>query len=156
MRFPPRLNVYWLGFNTALITFAFGMWIIRPDIIEGAKPAQAAAIGGGFSCTVSRIIDGDTFDCIGGPRVRVAAINARERDGSCRRNAPCQAASNAQAEAVLSNLIAGQVLQCEPNGTTGNRIAAFCRTSAGVDLSCSMMSSGTVAKWNRHWRGHRC
>lgn len=42
------------------------------------------------------------------------------------------------------------------NGTTYNRIAAFCRTAAGVDLSCAMLDSGTVARLDRHWNGHRC
>jgi hypothetical protein len=38
----------------------------------------------------------------------------------------------------------------------GNRTAAWCVTSRGVDLSCAMVATGTVLSWERYWKGHRC
>jgi endonuclease YncB( thermonuclease family) len=121
------------------------------------SPRRAQGAGrGSFSCTVASITDGDTFRCTDGTRVRLSGIDARERDGSCAPGHPCASAPPEQATAALDRLIAGQTLACEPNGRTYNRVAAFCRRSDGVDVSCAMLASGTVAKWDRFWRGHRC
>lgn len=115
-----------------------------------------------FACTVASISDGDTFRCAelepSGKqiRVRLSGVNARERDGSCSANHPCPAASAEAATAALSDLALGQRLTCRQEGTTYNRRAAFCRRSDGVDLSCAMVASGTAAKWERYWGGHRC
>jgi endonuclease YncB( thermonuclease family) len=89
-------------------------------------------------------------------RVRLAGVNAREIDGTCNNRTPCRTASADDAAAALDRLALGQVLSCIANGRSYNRIAAFCRRSYGVDLSCAMLESNTVARWDRHWRGHRC
>lgn len=86
-----------------------------------------AAVEAEFSRIVASITDGDTFRCTDGTRVRIAGINAREKDGSCNIRVPCPDASPGEATAALSALASGQVLQCQPNGTTCNWIAAFCR-----------------------------
>jgi len=109
-----------------------------------------------FACTVASITDGDTLRCTDGTRVRIAGINAREHDDTCDPGAPCPDASADQGTATLTALASGQVLSCQANGTTYNRIAAFCRTAAGIDLSCAMLESGTAARWDRYWQGHRC
>lgn len=115
-----------------------------------------------FSCTVSSITDGDTLRCIErgadgrAIRIRVSGIAARERDGSCTAGHPCPDAPPEAATAALERLAGGDRLQCQPVGTTYGRVAAFCHNSAGVDLSCGMLASGTVAKWDRHWGDHRC
>src|SRR5207245_2244589 len=106
---------------------------------------MAAGSGEAFTCTVASITDGDTLRCTDGTRVRIAGINAREHDGNCNVGAPCPSASPGEATAALSALASGQMLACEANGTTYNRIAAFCRTAAGVDVSCAMLNGGTVA-----------
>lgn len=147
------LAIFVIGFLTI---FVIGLGLTR---VQGfhlvPSPATAGGVGR-FTCTVASITDGDTLRCTDGARVRIAGINAREHDGTCNVGAPCPAASSAEATAALSGLASGQVLSCEANGTTFNRIAAFCRNSAGVDLSCAMIHSGTLARWDRHWRGHRC
>lgn len=74
----------------------------------------------------------------------------------CNIGAPCPNATADQATEALSSLASGQTLHCKPNGTTYGRVAAFCSNSTGVDLSCAMLDSGTVARWDRHWHGHRC
>jgi endonuclease YncB( thermonuclease family) len=113
-------------------------------------------VNGAFPCAVASVHDGDTFRCADGVRVRVAGIDARELDGSCAPGHPCASAPPEQATAALDRLIDGQTLTCEPNGRTYNRVAAFCRRADGVDVSCAMLASGTVARWDRYWRGHRC
>lgn len=127
----------------------------EPKIVY-APGSEPAAERGGFTCTVASITDGDTLRCTDGTRVRIAGINAREHDGSCNIGAPCPAASAREAASALSALASGQELKCKANGRSYNRIAAFCRTFRGVDLSCAMLDSGTVARWDRHWKGHRC
>jgi len=132
-----------------------GLLLIQaPAISEAVKAPDSS--DSSFPCQAGHIVDADTFDCIGGPRIRVAGINANERDGRCNSGAPCVDVPETVARAELARLIEGQTLQCEANGTTYNRVAAFCRRHDGVDVSCAMVESGTVARWNRHWNGHRC
>lgn len=55
----------------------------RPSRSRGCAPQLDAAlirptIRGTASCTVTRIVDGDTFDCEGGSRVRLILLNADE------------------------------------------------------------------------------
>jgi endonuclease YncB( thermonuclease family) len=88
--------------------------------------------------------------------VRVAGIDAREVDGSCAPGHPCASAPPEEATAALKGLVEGQTLSCVANGTTYNRVGAWCRRADGVDVSCAMLGSGTVARWDRFWRGHRC
>jgi endonuclease YncB( thermonuclease family) len=48
-------------------------------------------------------------------------------------------------------------LQCRSEGWgRGERTAAWCRTSAGEDLSCTMVRSGHALKWDQYWRGRQC
>lgn len=126
------------------------------------RPAAADPSANSFTCTVASITDGDTFRCAETEatgrrlRVRLSGVNARERDGSCRSGHPCPAAPPQAATAALTGLAAGQVLSCRRVGFTHGRIAAFCRRADGRDLSCAMLQTATVARWNRHWGGHRC
>jgi len=127
-----------------------------------ADRANSVISANGFTCTVASITDGDTWRCretdTAGRqlRVRLSGVNARERDGSCGSGHPCPSAPPEAATAALTRLAAGQVLSCRRVGSTHGRIAAFCRRSDGVDLSCAMVASGTVARWDRHWGRHRC
>lgn len=113
-------------------------------------------------CTVASVTDGDSLRCVErGPdrraiRIRLSGISARERDGSCSTGHPCPAASSAASTAALERLAAGDVLRCQAQGSTYGRVAAFCRNSAGVDLSCAMVATGAAAKWERYWGDHRC
>ncbi len=115
-----------------------------------------------FVCTVASVTDGDTFRCEETEadgrqiRVRLSGIAARERDGSCSANHPCPDASSEAATAALEELAAGDVLICSDEGRTYGRRAGFCRTSAGVDVSCAMLAGGTVARWDRYWGDHAC
>jgi endonuclease YncB( thermonuclease family) len=115
-----------------------------------------------FKCTVTFVIDGDTFRCAETDatgreiRVRVSGIDAREKDGTCAPGHPCASAPPEAAAAALASLIGGQILSCRPVGETYERVAAWCNRADGTDVSCAMMASGTVARWWKYWGLHRC
>ncbi|MDB5692989.1 MAG: hypothetical protein JWO81_2052 [Alphaproteobacteria bacterium] len=123
---------------------------------EAHRPGTVQAVPETFSCTVAYVHDGDTFGCTDGKRIGVAGTDARELDGSCLPGHPCPGALPEQATAALGRLIDGQTLSCEASGPPRSRIAAFCRRSDGKDVSCAMLESGTVARWDLNWGAHRC
>jgi endonuclease YncB( thermonuclease family) len=125
-----------------------------------------------FTCTPTRVWDGDgPLWCAEGPRVRISGIAARESDGSCRANQPCPSASADAARDALVQLVGkpigrsreghvllvGPALRCTSTGPgRGVRTAAWCALPDGRDLSCAMVATGTVLRWERYWQGHRC
>ena len=132
----------------------------------------AVAAGLSFACTPTRVWDGDgPIWCAEGPKVRLAGIAAQEMDGSCRPGHPCPAASAASARDQLVQLLGGArgrareghvlvkgpQLRCESNGSAGGaRTAAWCRALSIGDLSCAMLRTRTVVRWERYWRDRRC
>ncbi|HEY1605045.1 MAG TPA: thermonuclease family protein [Allosphingosinicella sp.] len=133
---------------------------------------------GAFPCTPSYVHDGDTFRCTDGTRIRVAGINAREiahegaetHDNGCNPGAPCPQVDAVAAREKLVRLlgtpgaiddygnehVSGPPLSCDPNGMSYDRIAAFCFTGSGTDISCAMVAGGAAATWPRYWKDHRC
>jgi endonuclease YncB( thermonuclease family) len=145
--------------------FRAGAWsalAVAAVAVVGIASASGSDPRGRFVCTVAGVHDGDTLRCFErGPdgrqlRVRISGIDARELDGSCAPGHPCAAAPPQAATAALERLADGQRLQCRFEGFSYHREAAFCRNGAGVDLSCAMLKSGTVAIWPRYWGAHRC
>jgi endonuclease YncB( thermonuclease family) len=136
-----------------------------------ALAAAVVAAGQSFTCTPTHVWDGDgPIWCAEGPHVRIAGIAAREIDGTCKTNQPCPAASATVARDSLVRLlggargnrltghvvVAGPRLQCRSEGSAGGtRTAAWCRFPTGLDLSCAMIRTGTVLRWNRYWKEHR-
>ena len=134
--------------------------------------ASIVASGQTFTCTPTHIWDGDgPVWCAEGPHLRIAGIAAREMDGTCRTNQPCPAASAIEARDALVQLmggargtistghvvVRGPRLTCRSEGGAGgNRTAAWCRLPSGADLSCAMIKTGTVLRWNRYWKGPAC
>jgi len=134
--------------------------------------ASIVASGQTFTCTPTHVWDGDgPVWCAEGPHLRIAGIAAREMDGTCRTNQPCPAASAIEARDALIQLmggargtistghvvVRGPRLTCRSEGGAGgNRTAAWCRLPSGADLSCAMIKTGTVLRWNRYWKGPAC
>ena len=134
--------------------------------------ASIVASGQTFTCTPTHIWDGDgPVWCAEGPHLRIAGIAAREMDGTCRTNQPCPAASAIEARDALVQLmggargtistghvvVMGPRLTCRSEGGAGgNRTAAWCRLPSGADLSCAMIKTGTVLRWDRYWKGPAC
>ena len=136
-----------------LVAFAIGLandWL-SPATSPPSPPAAKITSGTSFTCTATKVHDGDgPIHCAEGPKVRLQAIAAREIDESCRRGHPCPAASGAAARAALEKLAVGQVLTCEATGDSYNRVTAWCRTAAGIDLSCAMVQGGYALRWERY------
>jgi endonuclease YncB( thermonuclease family) len=157
-------------FVVGSLTYAYGD--------DGGPKAAPAAAASPFSCSPIWVHDGDTFTCSDMTRVRVAGINAREigwdgrknSDKGCNAGAPCPTVDAVAARDRLVALlgkpagldangnmrVTGPVLTCQPNGTTYNRIAAFCRSPVSGDISCAMVASGAGAVWDRFWNNRRC
>jgi hypothetical protein len=54
-------------------------------------------------------------------------------------------------------IVRGPTMNCLSEGSAGgSRTAAWCTLPSGQDLSCAMVATGTVLRWDRYWRGHRC
>lgn len=130
--------------------------------------AAVVAAGMTFTCTPIRVWDGDgPIWCAEGPKIRLAGIAAREIDGTCRPGHPCPKASGAAARDALARLVGkpvgrsreghvlvkGPALNCTSEGSgKGERTAAWCSTSADVDLSCAMVKSGYALRWSAYDR----
>ena len=134
--------------------------------------ASIVASGQTFTCTPVRVWDGDgPVWCEEGPRVRISGIAAREMDGTCNANQPCPDATAIAARDALVNLLGGPrgtvptghiivasgTMRCISTGSAGgSRTGAWCTLPSGADLSCAMVATGTVLKWDRYWGDHRC
>lgn len=130
--------------------------------------AQIVAAGQAFSCTPTRVWDGDgPIWCGEGPRIRLAGIAAREMDGTCSRNHPCPRATGQEARDHLVSLIGrrigmsseghvlvrGERLSCRSDGGAGgSRTAAWCSNSRVGSLNHAMVRSGYALRWDRYWR----
>lgn len=141
----------------------FTFVLVGSNFLPPADPAAGPTyIVPTFTCTVANVHDGDTIQCAerGADgrrlRVRVSGIDARELDGSCAPGHPCASASPEAATATLERLVSGQRLQCRFEGYSYRRLSGFCVNGAGLDVSCAMLASGTVAKWERYWGDHQC
>ncbi len=150
------------GWSQFLVGFGGMAALLTGGTIYVTSGGARSAASSSFACTVASITDGDTLRCVEqgadgrAIRIRLSGIAAREPDGTCKQGHPCPAAPPEAATAALERLASGEQLQCQAVGSTYGRVAAFCRNSAGVDLSCAMVESGTVAKWRRHWGDHQC
>jgi endonuclease YncB( thermonuclease family) len=129
------------------------------------------ASGHAFPCTPTRVWDGDgPIWCQEGPKVRLAGIAAREIDESCKQGHPCPEASGRAARdrlvAFLGGakgktatghiLVSAPTMSCLSNGSArGQRTGAWCIVQGVGDLSCAMIRSGTVLRWDRY-AGKRC
>lgn len=130
-----------LGFAALLLAMQTDWGVRLPPGAEAAQRPTTNATGGSFSCAVRYVTDGDTFRCADGTRVRLSSIDTPEMPGACRPGRTCAPGNPYVAKAALERLIAGRTVQCQPVGTSYNRVAAWCSVG-GVDLSCAMVRSG--------------
>lgn len=122
----------------------------RAELLQSAGDHhQSVERRGSLSCTVAYITDGDTLRCQDGTRIRLHAVSARERDGSCSPGHPCPSAAAGAATAELSRLAGGKTIRCETTGRSYNRLTAICWTPEGEEINCSMIRSGVALVWDR-------
>lgn len=133
--------------------------------------AQVIA-GATFSCTPIAVWDGDgPIWCAEGPKVRLGGIAAREMDGTCRKGHPCPPASATAARDALVRLLGGPrgslrtghvavratTMTCFSQGLArGARTAALCSLPGVGDLSCAMVRTRTVVRWERYGGAKLC
>lgn len=133
---------------------------------------KIVAAGAASTCTPVAVWDGDgPIWCAEGPRIRISGIAAREMDGACEQGHPCPAASALATRDALVSILGGprgtvatghvkvraSPMQCRSTGSAGgNRTGAWCTLSGERDLSCAMLATRTVARWQRYWGNHRC
>lgn len=127
-----------------------------------SAPAADSASAQTFSCTVTKVHDGDgPIWCAeraadGKPiKIRLTAVAARELDGTCSPGHPCPSASAQEAQQALWRLAQGQKLTCEATGTSYSRVTAWCWRPDGVELNCAMVRSGTALRWEKFDRQRR-
>jgi endonuclease YncB( thermonuclease family) len=116
-----------------------------------------------FLCAAAVAVDGDTLRCANvenaGGRVRLAAIDAPELPGHCRKGRRCAPGDPYKARAYLASLIKGRAVQCEQVDASPDRkgfqahdpygrIVARCR-SGDRDLGKAMISAGRAIHWPR-------
>lgn len=134
--------------------------------------ASIVAAGSSFTCTPTRVWDGDgPIWCAEGPKIRLAGIGAREIDGKCNPGHPCPAASGTAARDHLVRLLGGPkgrtstghvivrspALRCRSEGSgKGSRTAAWCVSPSSGDLSCAMVKSGYALRWPRYGGDRVC
>jgi endonuclease YncB( thermonuclease family) len=107
-----------------------------------------------IECVVQRVIDGDTFVCASGERIRLAAIDANELHGGCHNQ--CASRSAIEARDDLARLTLGRRIACEATGRSYNRTVAWCRVGR-IDLSCAQVRGGFAVRWARYDRmGRLC
>ena len=106
-----------------------------------AGPAMAAPAKH-FTCERPGVIDGDTFRCADGLRVRVWRIDAPER------YTPAGPASTA----ALANLITGKRLSCVRKGRSRERVVALCR-AGNRDVAAEMIRQGHAVEWVEFSKG---
>jgi endonuclease YncB( thermonuclease family) len=154
----------WFALCATLACAVFVAVLIWPTSAPGRGPiAQARttippARAGTFTCTVTKVHDGDgPIWCAEGPKIRLTAIAAREMDESCSPGHPCPNASGSDAQRELEGLALGRVLQCEQTGMSYKRVTAWCWREDGLELNCAMVKSGKALRWHRYDpRGRLC
>jgi endonuclease YncB( thermonuclease family) len=110
-------------------------------VVRPKHRAVQSKPNGSFSCAVQSVHDGDTFRCTNGTRVRLSSIDSPEMPGACRPGRNCAPGDPYAAKAALEGLFGGRTIQCQPVGTSYDRVAAWCSAN-GVDLSCALVRSG--------------
>jgi endonuclease YncB( thermonuclease family) len=115
-------------------------------------------------------------------KLRVAGIAAREvrnlrrngghwfEDAGCSPGHPCPKTDAIAARKALAGLfggvrgvgpyghllVRGPLLTCQANGTTGDRVAAWCSSAVTGDVSCWMVRKGYALRWSRYWKRQLC
>ncbi|MDT7935275.1 MAG: thermonuclease family protein [Sphingomonadaceae bacterium] len=107
-------------------------------------------------CIGAVAIDNDTMRCANlGPSIRLAAIDAPEQPGHCRKARRCTPGDPYAAQAELQRLLARGPVTCRAVDTDRyGRIVAFC-AARGVQISCAMVASGHAVERYRRLEGCR-
>jgi len=109
-----------------------------------------------FSCTVTRVHDGDgPLWCSNGIKVRIAGFQAPDFESAspCRVADPrrvnyrCDNAAAQRSQQIVEHLVLRSVLRCEAIGKSYARVVARCTLPDGRSLSCAVIASGAATRW---------
>jgi endonuclease YncB( thermonuclease family) len=95
--------------------------------------------------------------------VRVAGIQAPDFESAepCRRpdarrgNYTCDDRAAVRSQKIVSKLVLGKRLTCQPTGKSYSRIIARCTMPDGRSLSCAAVAAGAAVRWDWYWREYR-
>lgn len=102
-------------------------------------------------CVVASVTDADTIRCSSGVAIRIAGIEANERNGTCHIER-CPTMLYPEAKAIVESLTLRRTLSCVPVGRSHKRIVARCSFADGSDLRCSINSTGATLDWPKFVR----
>lgn len=123
-----------------------------------AVPAATTSL---FSCTVTRVHDGDgPLWCSNGIKVRIAGVQAPDfesaepchRHSASRANYTCDDAAADRSRQIVERIVLHQTMNCQPMGTSYKRVVARCTLADGRSLSCAVIAAGAAVRWDRYWR----
>lgn len=103
-------------------------------------------IGTIILCTVASTTDADSLRCQDGRRIRIAAVSARERNGSCNSAPDCATMPHRQAQPIAEQLTLGRTIAFRVVGGQGKRFVG-----ENFALRCQLIRSGAAVSWER-WR----
>lgn len=153
-----------------IVTISATLFFALTSVSFASVPLIPA--GESFLCTPTHVWDGDgPIWCQEGPRVRLAGVAAREKDGSCLPGHPCPDATAEAARDALVDLIGaptgvgrhghilvvGPTMSCHSDGpAVGNRTAAWCVSPKSGDINCAIINGGWALRWDGFWKQHIC
>lgn len=114
-----------------------------------------------FSCTVSRVHDGDgPLWCTNGIKVRIAGVQAPDfqsaepckRPDARRSSYTCNNDAARRSQKIVERLVLHRTMTCQPMGQSYNRVVARCTLPDGRSLSCAVIAAGAAIRWDRYWR----
>ena len=124
----------------------------------------ALALATTFSCTVTRVHDGDgPLWCSNGVKVRIAGVQAPDFESalpcraadSRRKTYRCDNAAAEQSRQIVERMALRQTLRCEATGKSYSRVVARCTLPDGRSLSCAAIAAGAAVRWDHYWRQYR-
>jgi endonuclease YncB( thermonuclease family) len=117
-----------------------------------------------FSCTVTRVHDGDgPLWCSNGIKIRTAGVQAPDFESAlpCRAADPrrvnyrCNNAAAQRSQQIVERLVLRKTLRCEATGKSYSRVVARCTLPDGRSLACASIALGAAVKWDRYWRQYQ-
>lgn len=117
-----------------------------------------AAPAAPFTCTVTRVHDGDgPLWCSNGIKVRIAGVQAPDFENAqpCRARRAEYTCSNVAAERsrrIVERLTLHRTMRCQATGKSYSRVVARCMLPDGRSLSCAVLAAGAAVRWESYWR----